>query len=180
MNQPQEERGTGAGTYVITAIIAFAIGFGSAWLVYNKKTDTTTTKKTDSVSTTTGSTSRTGDTTGTPSTLGTTSTSNSLKVNDQAAGAMVEVSSVTLKEPAWIVIRETDPESDEPGRILGAQLFDLGTNPGTVELLRGTLPGKTYFAFVYSDNGDHAFDPKIDLPLKDTNGAMIMTTFKAQ
>ena len=186
-NSAVVETSSGTGTYVVTAILAFAIGFGSAWLVYRDETGTakTGTNATSTATSTalTGSEVVAGEENETPVISGSTTvvvpSSVSLQVANQVAGGQVTVASVSLSRPSWVVIREAD-ETKNPGRILGAQLFDLGTNTGTVELLRGTVSGQTYFAMIYDDNDDHAFDPKTDLPAKNAQGSTIGATFKAE
>ena len=168
--------------YVIVATLAFIIGFGLAWLIManknvspsNSDTASSTETMTDTDTSMTDETSSGTDTTAmTPSVK-----NDTVVVEDQAAGTSVTVSKVSFREAGWVVIYEDN--SGAPGRILGAQLFDAGTWPGTVELLRGTVAGQTYYAVLSSDNGDRAFDPKKDEPLKGENGAMVVTTFKAQ
>jgi hypothetical protein len=101
---------------------------------------------------------------------------NGLVVKDQAPGSKVMVDSVKLKSPGWVAIH--DNVKGQPGRILGAVLFDKGSATGTVELLRGTVAGKTYFAVLHHDDGDYKnFNPRTDSVLVDTAGAPIMVQF---
>lgn len=183
---------SGTSSYVITAIIAFVIGFGSAWFIYNKngtfpkttKTDTSPVVSTnadnisnESVSKDMGSTVQNPSTTANGDTV--ISVANTVSVSNQAAGAQVMIDKVTLAKPAWIAITETD-EAGNLTRILGAALFDVGTHLGIVDLLRGTLPGKIYYAVIREDNGDDAFDPKKDVASLDESGKIIMASFKTE
>src|SRR3989338_6152319 len=60
------------------------------------------------------------------------------------------------------------------------RLFDGGTwDNGKVELLRGTIEGGKYFAMLHADNGDRAFDPKLDAPIVGKTGSPIMMEFTA-
>ena len=78
--------------------------------------------------------------------------SDTLSVKDQSAGSSVEVASMKLTAESWVAIK------DEKGWILGAARFAPAAVSGTVPLLRATVPGKTYTAVIFSDNGDKAFD----------------------
>ena len=173
-----EEPENNSTKVVVTAIIAFLVGFGSAWLYLGRtanvpvlddiKDDNTITEDVNDATT---------DDTEDGVSVNPTS-SDLLVVKDQTAGAEVTVEKSALTEVGWVVVRENDGAGN-PGRILGAQLFDVGNQTGKVELLRGTVAGNIYFAMVYTDNGDHAFDPKKDLPLV-VDGKTAMATFKAQ
>ena len=158
-------------TYIIIAVVAFALGLGSGWLwtqknvtpdgeIKDKKTADNANKETNQ----------------TP--IGNLVTDNSISVKAQAAGIEVAAEQVILTNMAWVVVREDDG-AGKPGKILGAQLFDAGTGAGKVELLRGTEAGKTYYALIYSDNGDRAFDPKLDMPILDSANQPVMAMFKA-
>lgn len=100
-----------------------------------------------------------------------------LEVDNQSAGLEVVVKKIKVSESVWVAIHE-DNGQGEPGNILGAQLFDPIMTSGTVELLRNTEVGKTYYAVIRGDNGDRAFIPKMDMPILDSNGRPLMVTFK--
>src|SRR3989338_6986198 len=101
---------------------------------------------------------------------------NIILVHDQKAGINVEIESVNLKNTGWVVINES--VNGVPGNILGAQLFDSGSNSGIVELLRGTEEGKIYYAIIRQDDGDRAFDLTKDILMTDTDGKFVSTEFK--
>lgn len=101
----------------------------------------------------------------------------SVSVSNQSAGITVSVDSVTLAASSWVAIHEN--EGGQPGNILGAQRFDAGEHTGTVDLLRGTVPGGLYFAMIHRDNGDGAFSPASDVPVSGSDGNIIMATFAA-
>lgn len=82
----------------------------------------------------------------------------SLIVADQAAGESVAVTFMDLPEGGWIAIKELSS-----GRILGAGRFPYGATSGSVHLLRATVPGGSYEAIVYTDDGDKLFDHKKDV-----------------
>lgn len=110
-------------------------------------------------------------------TVGALADDNGVIIENQAAGRSVKVSQIVLEAPGWIAIR--DDINGQPGpRILGAKLFDKGTNTGTVELLRATESGKSYFAIIHTDDGSFKnFDSKLDKPLLDDSGNQIMVKF---
>lgn len=171
--------------YIIIAILAFLVGFGSAWLWLDKGegidksvTDDSEEIMIDEMSDMTEDESADDSQSTSDKVNNASSTSvNSISVSDQVAGTYVNVSSVELSSMSWVVIREDN--AGVPGKILGAQLFDSGKNTGTVELLRGTVSGGTYYAVIHSDNNDRAFDPKIDTAVLGSDNKPVMVTFKA-
>jgi len=101
---------------------------------------------------------------------------NALAVDNQAPGNTVVIKGVLLKNPGWVAIH--DDVNGQPGKILGATLFDKGQADGTVELLRNTVEGASYIAVLHNDDGDYKnFNPKTDLPLNADNGTMVMVKF---
>lgn len=118
---------------------------------------------------TSGSTDTTGDSTMTGSGLLTVA-------SPQKAGLEVSVSGVNVSEPTWVVVHES--RQGKPGNVLGASLFFAGNTSGTIELLRGTVAGQTYFVTERADNGDHKFSLSQD-QLVLTDGQPSWTTFSA-
>lgn len=107
-----------------------------------------------------------------------TASNNSIMVNDQAAGGIVMIAKVSLAQDGWVAIHEQ--ADGKPGRILGAQRFDMGVySGGQVELLRDTMAGNTYYAMIHIDDGDKIFDPHVDLPVIGSDGQPVMVMFKA-
>ncbi len=102
---------------------------------------------------------------------------NSVSVSDQLAGFTVQIDTVTLAKDGWIVIAED--VDGEPLYLLGASRRDAGTyeNVG-VELLRNTEEGNTYYAVIYTDDGDKEFDNKKDMPLMTGDGNPVMDAFE--
>lgn len=149
--------------YIIVAILAFLVGFGSAWLWLTKSEAGAKILK---------------DKTANQILLenGNEPTGNSIVVSDQVAGISAKIDLVELEKLSWVAIHEDN--NGAPGNILGAQLFDSGANSGTVELLRGMLPARTYYAMVHLEDGDRAFDPKKDLPLIDDVGQPVWAIFQ--
>jgi hypothetical protein len=103
---------------------------------------------------------------------------NGVLVNNQVPGSSVLINQVLLKGPGWVAIH--DDVNGQPGRILGARLFDAGSANGIVQLLRNTVNGKSYFAVIHTDDGNYKnFTPKTDKVLTGSNGEIIMTKFEA-
>ncbi|HEY4499033.1 MAG TPA: hypothetical protein VJH94_03145 [Candidatus Paceibacterota bacterium] len=148
---------------IIIATLSFILGFGLSWLISTNKTVAPGSEKTPD----TASSEVQADV-----------LMNTVVVKDQSEGVSVTLERVSFKDSGWAVIHEED--SATPGRILGAQLFDAGTwTQGKVELLRGTIAGKNYYAMLHTDNDDRAFNPKNDLPIPDDEGNPIMIKFTA-
>ncbi len=91
------------------------------------------------------------------------------------AGKQVAAASLTLSQPSWIAIRDSN------GRILGAAWFPKGSHSKvTVPLLRATTAGQKYQVQLYADNGDRMFDTHADILITGAGGAVAGTTFTAQ
>lgn len=106
----------------------------------------------------------------------TTDETNVVSADGQPAGAAVAVA-VKLSKEAWVAVHED--AGDRPGNILGAQFFPAGAHLGKIDLLRGTEAGKKYYVMLHADNGDHAFDYEIDIPVKNAAGDLVMHAFMA-
>ncbi|MEI6397007.1 MAG: hypothetical protein WCO48_02970 [Candidatus Taylorbacteria bacterium] len=113
----------------------------------------------------------------TPSTTTEAGAINRIIVSDQYPGNVVYISSVQLANPGWIVIQTND--SGKPGKIIGSTFAPSGINPSKVTLTQPMIDGGTYYAVLYSDNGDGKFEASLDKPLTDSNGSIIMKVFKA-
>lgn len=99
-----------------------------------------------------------------------------LVIEDQPAGLSVVVAKAAIKEDNWVVIHED--RMGVPGNALGAARFIGGSTSGTIELLRGTVPGGTYHGLIYKDDGDRIFSIERDIPVRDEKGNPIQVTFK--
>ncbi len=93
----------------------------------------------------------------------------------QKAGRSVAVRAV-VQTPTWVVVYES--RNGTPGNVLGASLFFPERSTGTVELLRGTTAGQTYFVTKHRDNGDRRFSLHSDALLEE-GGQAVWTTFTA-
>ena len=104
------------------------------------------------------------------------SSSNMLVIKNQEAGLSVTVSSANVTDANWVVIHED--RNGVPGNALGAARFVGETTSGTIELLRGTLPGQKYQGIIYKDDGDKIFSMERDTPVRDASGNPVGVTFK--
>lgn len=101
-----------------------------------------------------------------------------LVVPDQAEGRVVEVATVTLTAPGFVVIHAD--EAGLPGAVLGVSpmLFAETAEFVEVPLTNDLEVGKVYFASLYHDDGDGVFTLETDLPaFDDYSGMTIMTMF---
>ncbi|MDQ3076593.1 MAG: hypothetical protein M3Q63_00850 [bacterium] len=145
----------------ISFIVGAIVGVALYAIIDANRTDTTSTLSSNITATTT-----------TPVIEG----DNGVLVNDQSAGNKVEVTQVVFKTPGWVAIH--DDVNGQPGKILGAKLFDSGKMAGSVDLLRSTENGKSYFAVLHTDDGNYKnFNAQTDTILKDAKGQMIMVKF---
>jgi len=160
-----EQNSNSGQKYIIIAIVAFLIGFGVAWFWLTKvPTSSLDTGKEDAV------TEMSADDKGLLVV--------EVMASDQTAGVAVQVDSVSVNRLSWVAIHEEN-EMGIPGNILGAKLLEAGVyDSQVVELLRGTLAGKTYYALIHDEDGDRSFDPKKDLPLIDDAGQPVLSTFQ--
>ncbi len=101
---------------------------------------------------------------------------NRIMVSDQAPGNKVYISSVQLSAGGFVVVQKDNKGT--PGDIMGDKYFERGIYPGQVSLTSPTAENGTYYAVIYSDDGDKKFDSKKDLPLKDSAGNVILKVFK--
>lgn len=170
--QPPKTR---KGTLVLIAVISFAIGLGLSWYIFGRGdlgqngapaiSDVTTSsyvkisdnEKVQAVATIGG---------------------NSISVKNQISGNQVVLESVSFESDGWVAIHEE--RDGELGNTLGAGWFPAGTNSGTIDLLRGTVAGGTYYAVLHGDDGDKQYNYKIDKPLTDDSGSMLMVKFSAE
>ncbi len=102
---------------------------------------------------------------------------NRIVMSDQYPGNIVYLSSVQFEKGGWVVIHANN--AGQPGAIIGQTYFEKGINPGRITLTKATVEGGTYYAMLHSDDGDKKFDVAKDLPLKDSNGSIIMKIFRA-
>jgi len=157
-------------------VAGLVIGFIAGWFVFSKNkpvVDTPNTKKDDvSFFDTKDQSSYVSGEAGTTTTKehfvdGT----GSVAVASQPAGNTVAVSHVSFANEGWVAIRED--RDGVFGNILGARRFPVGEyDDQTVDLLRATMPGQTYYAVLYKDDGDGVFDYQKDPIIQSANGVV--------
>lgn len=159
---------------VLIALVAFTVGLGVSWYVFGRDVINNETPEISDTTTSTYIKTNSGN----PISAITSSGGNTIIVNNQSAGDSVVVQSVSFENSGWIAIHE---ERDSGiGNTLGAGWFPAGTSSGTIELLRSTVLGGTYYAVLHNDDGDKLYNYKIDTPLTDSNGNVIMVKFVAE
>ena len=95
----------------------------------------------------------------------------------QKPGTSVAVEKAVVSTPTWVVVYEN--KDGAPGNALGAALFFPEGQSGTVELLRGTVSGRSYLAARQVDNGDRKFSLKDDQFLTE-GGKVVWVTFEVK
>lgn len=97
---------------------------------------------------------------------------NLLQVNNQPAGTSVRAEEADLLQNGFVVIK------DASGKVLGASPI-LAAGKNTLVFTPAVVSkGKTYYAYLYGDNGDAKFGNG-DVPLKDVSNNQIVIPFKA-
>jgi hypothetical protein len=157
----------------------FSLGDNTPNVAENNNTETPTTNGTNVTGTPTSTTgtpsgSQNGGTQASP----TTSTGGTLVVGTQTAGNTVTISDITVTAPTWVAVM--DNNNGKPGNALGAVMFFPGQRSGTVELLRATVSGRTYFVGQYVDNGDHQFSKQADTQVNNVAGTQMLVQFSVR
>lgn len=168
---PASSRSTKYTGMVVAGVVAgILIGWG--WTAFRSPTSDVTVEQ-GKTSTDTGT--NLGVDTNTVPALG---SNPSLTITSpQPAGTSVAIAKAIVSVPTWIVIYENN--SGKPGNALGAALFFAEGQAGTVELLRATLPGRSYLAVKQVDNGDRKFSLKDDQLLSE-GGEVQWVTFETK
>ena len=156
---------------IIGALIGWAITGPRGGSTSDTASSTMTTVGTSTTSSTTTGVNLTGSNIGSGSMITVSS--------PQTAGFAVTVGNVQVTQPTWVVIYEYRAGTTD--NALGAALFlpqsGNAAQSGTVELLRGTLPGLTYFAGEALDDGDKVFSLASDKPVRDAQGNPVLVEF---
>ncbi|HEY4479017.1 MAG TPA: hypothetical protein VI981_01505 [Candidatus Paceibacterota bacterium] len=97
--------------------------------------------------------------------------SNAILVNNQMPGKNVAIALVALLEDGWVVIHKDS--NGKPGQIIGTKYFKAGESRGFLELAAPSTSG-TYYAALYSDNGDGRFDVTEDAAIVSDGEPMMM------
>lgn len=157
---------------VIVVLVIVALVGASRSAFFGNKTAQTDTNATSTPSVQSGATTSVKTNTNTSSGVNVTAHSSSvaatpssaLPIDDQPAGEMVVVSSVTFGSAGWVAVH--DGVTGTPGNTIGATWLPKGTHTNVnVELVRPMIAGNQYFLILHSDDGDKKYNSKIDLPL---------------
>ncbi len=103
---------------------------------------------------------------------------NAIYVADQAPSGQIAIGFVVLEKPGFVVIHEE--KGGKPGAILGvSNLIGSGetNNFPPILLSRTARDGETLFAMLHRDDGDSAFNPAKDAPVRDAGGEPLMMQF---
>lgn len=159
MNPDQNQSGVKTWQWVITAIVIIILIIIGIWVFGGKGAQAPVDN---------GLTTNNSDQTATTAV-------NRIVMTDQYPGNVVYLNSVQLANPGWVVIQADN--AGQPGKILGQTYFTSGINPGKITLSQAMVDGGTYYAVLYSDNGDKVFSATTDKSLTDANGNVIMKVF---
>lgn len=98
-------------------------------------------------------------------------------VSEQRPGASVLVNRVSMTKDGYVVIYDND--NGRFGRIIGnSKILLKGESVNVpIGLIRPTVNGEFLFAMLHEDNGDNAFYPTIDVPLRDQDGNIMYMFF---
>lgn len=169
------KNGSSAGVYIGIFAAGLIIGALIGWAMTPGKSDE---YPAASVAPT-GTTTTAQPASGTSAAVSNTTTGSSLILaSKQPAGFAVAVDKVEVVQPTWLVVYED--HNGTPGNAIGAGLFFAGQTNGTIQLLRATLPGQSYFVGRSLDDGDKVFSLQNDMPVRDAQGNPLFTSFTAQ
>lgn len=100
-----------------------------------------------------------------------------ISVSDQKPGSSVLVGRVSMIKAGYVVIYENN--NGKPGNIIGnSKILPEGESTNiSVTLTKVTADGESLFAVLHGDNGDNAFYPNIDVPLRDQDNNIMYTLF---
>jgi len=165
--------------YITIAIVAFVLGFGSAWLSFKSQDEKVVHVEEDKGNRVSAVVEVPNDEEGNE-VAGAPVGEVIISVDEQAPGKSVFVKEISSQKAVWVVIVE-DIDGVH-GSILGAGLFDVGETAGVVELLRGTVEGGSYYAVLYGEDSvltqNRTFDLEKDVPLADSEGKVIEVKFQ--
>lgn len=170
---------------LVIAAVAILVIAGVAWAITGRKGSPTETNTASSPNSATPAT--TANPSGAAVSAGTSSATQTqasfpsgalVLPSPQNAGLEVAVANIEVKVPTWVVIYEN--YNGQPGNVLGAALFTKDRTSGAIDLLRGTLPGQTYYAGEARDDGDHMFSMVGDPAIRDTGGNPITLKFQTK
>ncbi len=166
-----------AGIFISGVIVGLIIGWG--W--FSLRNDAAKVAENANATTTEmvgGETNTTGTVPGTTGTNGTVMQNTGSLSATSKSSLSVALSGIAVTAPTWIAVM--DNNAGKAGNALGAAMFFPGQKSGTIELLRGTVSGKTYLVGEYADNGDHKFSKSADTQVMGVAGNPMLVEFTAQ
>jgi hypothetical protein len=102
----------------------------------------------------------------------------SFSVANQTAGSQVVIAEASVDRVTWLAVR--DYAESKIGNVLGAKRLPAGAHTDVaVELLRPTIAGQSYAVVAFYDDGDLAFDHKVDAAVMEGD-MIILKTFLVQ
>lgn len=106
----------------------------------------------------------------------------SITVDDQPAGVVVLLGEVKMPvENGWLVVHEVNDDGSLANALGAVRYSDAeGLKPTKIELLRGTVAGKSYRVVAYTENGDRVFDKHDDMPITISGGSRVEDAFTAK
>lgn len=101
-----------------------------------------------------------------------------LQIADHKPGRWVNVRFASMPRDGYAVIY--DEVRENPATILGnSKLLLKGEHRNIlIGLVRPVLEGEYLFAILHQDNSDKAFNPSIDVSLKDSEGSILSARFR--
>jgi len=102
---------------------------------------------------------------------------NAIYVSDAKPATNVRVGFVILAGGGYVVVHQ-DSEG-KPGAIIGnSDALPQGESRDfEITLSRESIDGETLYAMLHSENGDGAFNPAEDTPIKDDRGNIVLMNF---
>ena len=100
----------------------------------------------------------------------------SLEIEEQNAGDLIKIKSLTFAEDGWLVVY-TD-ENDQPKNILSAYRFSKGSvEYWDMSLIKNLEANTKYHVVVFNEDGDRRFDYTKDQRVLDEDGQAMSVSF---
>ncbi len=181
--KPMPSNGRGRGRLVVLFLSGAVVGAVLTWGYYTLNPQesvveaTNTATSTNPVGTSGTTPKPTGTTVSTPTAPVIGSMGGITLPNPQPAGLKVEITSAPVTVPTWVVVY--DVTNGQRGNALGAGYFTPTTGSRSINLLRATQAGKTYWVGKRVDNGDKDFT-SADQPVLNAAGQPLYVEFTAR
>ena len=100
----------------------------------------------------------------------------SLEIEEQRAGDLMKIKSLTFAEDGWLVVYTN--ENDQPKNILSAYRFSKGSvEYWDMSLIKNLEANTKYHAVVFNEDGDRKFDYTKDQRVLDEDGQIMSVSF---